>query len=65
MLQQCENLAWLRFVYYPPVCCPYFGGGDLAWRQVSGSWRIGTFTIVHRCQHSSFSTEAPFYFAAL
>lgn len=60
VLQQCEAEACRRFVYYPRVCCPYCGGGDLTWKKVSGRGRIVTFTIVHRPQHPSFFPEAPY-----
>ena len=60
VLQQCEQADCGRYLYYPRVCCPYCGGGDLAWRKVSGRGRIVTFTIVHRPQHPSFFPEAPY-----
>ena len=31
VLQQCDDPACARFVYYPRVCCPYCGGGALSW----------------------------------
>lgn len=65
LLQQCEASDCGRFVYFPRVCCPYCGGGDLEWRRASGRGRIKTFTVIHRPQHKSFLAEAPYYFAAI
>ena len=64
-LQQCAAPACRRFIYYPRVCCPYCGGGVLAWRPVSGRGRIAGFTVVHRPQHASFRAEAPYAFVAV
>ena len=60
VLQQCDQPDCGRYIYYPRVCCPYCGGGDLTWRKVSGRGRIVTYTIVHRPQHPSFFPEAPY-----
>ncbi|HVL57744.1 MAG TPA: OB-fold domain-containing protein [Burkholderiaceae bacterium] len=65
MLQQCEAADCRRHVYFPRVCCPYCGSGDLEWRQASGSGTIVTYTIVHRPNHPSFFPEAPYYFIAV
>ncbi len=65
VLQQCDQPDCGRFIYYPRVCCPYCGGGDLTWRKVSGRGRIVTFTVVHRPQHPSFFPEAPYYVIAV
>ena len=65
ILQQCELPDCGRFVYFPRVCCPHCGGGDLAWRPVSGRGRIRTFTIIRRPQHPGFFPEAPYWFAAV
>ena len=65
VLQQCDDPACARFIYYPRVCCPYCGGGALSWKPVSGRGRIATFTIVHRPQHQSFFPEAPYYVIAV
>lgn len=65
VLQKCDDSACKRFVYYPRVCCPYCGGGDLTWKPVSGRGRIVTFTIVHRPQHKSFFDEVPYFVIAV
>ena len=65
VLQQCDDTACHRFIYYPRVCCPYCGGGDLTWRKVSGRGLIVTYTVVHRPQHESFFAEAPYYVIAV
>jgi hypothetical protein len=33
VLQQCDQPDCGRHIYYPRVCCPYCGGGDLTWRR--------------------------------
>ena len=65
VLQQCDAAACRRFIYYPRVCCPYCGGGDLTWKKISGRGRIVTYTVVHRPQHKSFFAEAPYYVIAV
>jgi len=65
VIQQCESPDCRRFVYYPRVCCPYCGGGDLTWKKVSGRGRIRTYTVVHRPQHESFFAEAPYHVIAV
>lgn len=64
-LQQCENPLCRSYVYYPRVCCPACGGGDLKWSEVSGNGRIASFTKVYRPQHESFQEEVPIYFIAV
>lgn len=65
VLQQCDARDCRRFVYYPRVCCPYCGCGDLTWTPVSGRGQIVTFTVVHRPQHKSFFPEAPYFVIAV
>jgi uncharacterized protein len=64
MLQRCTDAGCGRFVFYPRVCCPYCGGGELAWRQASGDATLRSWTIVHRPGHAAFLTEAPYVFVA-
>ena len=61
-LQRCLAPGCGKYVYYPRVCCPHCGGGDLRWERVSGLGEIVSFTRVHRPQHESFMSEAPYYF---
>lgn len=65
MLQRCTASDCGKFVFYPRVCCPHCGGGDLEWKEVSGRGKVTTFTIVQRPHHESFYAEAPFVFAAV
>jgi uncharacterized OB-fold protein len=65
VIQQCDAPECRHYVYYPRVCCPYCGGGDLTWKKISGRGRIKTYTIVHRPQHESFFAEAPYYVIAV
>ncbi|MSQ55469.1 MAG: hypothetical protein EXR31_08890 [Betaproteobacteria bacterium] len=65
VLQQCDAPGCRRYVYYPRVCCPYCGNGDLTWRPVSGRGHIATFTVVHRPQHKGFFGEAPYFVIAV
>jgi uncharacterized OB-fold protein len=65
MLQRCTDPACARFVFYPRVCCPYCGGGDLVWQQVSGEGRLQSWTVVHRPGHAAFMADAPYVFAAV
>jgi uncharacterized protein len=65
MLQRCTDAACDHFVFYPRVCCPYCGGGELAWRQASGDASLQSWTIVHRPGHAAFLTHAPYVFVAV
>ncbi len=64
-MQRCRGGACGRFVFYPRVCCPHCGGGELEWVDVSGRGRIETYTRVFRPQHESFQREVPIYFIAV
>jgi uncharacterized OB-fold protein len=64
-LQQCQAPGCGRHVFYPRVCCPHCGAGDLAWTRVAGTGEITAFSRVHRPQHESFLPEAPYYFIAV
>ena len=63
MLQRCTACG--RFVFYPRVCCPYCGCGDLAWQQASGEGRLQSWTVVHRAGHDAFQADTPYVFAAV
>jgi uncharacterized OB-fold protein len=65
MLQRCGNASCGRFVFYPRVCCPYCGGGELAWQEASGVARLHSWTVVHRPGHAAFMTDVPYVFAAV
>lgn len=65
LLQRCKAPSCGKFIYFPRVCCPYCGGGDLEWTRPSGRGRIVSFTRIHRPQHQSFFAEAPYYFIAV
>jgi uncharacterized OB-fold protein len=64
-LQRCLDKACRKWVYFPRVCCPHCGGGDLAWETASGRGAIVSFTVVRRPQHPSFFPDAPYVFAAI
>ncbi len=65
MIQQCESSACGKLTYFPRVCCPHCGNGDLSWKEASGEGTIETFAVIRRPQHSSFFHEAPYYFIAV
>jgi uncharacterized OB-fold protein len=65
MLQQCRSPGCGRHIYFPRICCPHCGGGELEWVEASGEGEIVTFTVVHRPNHASFFPEAPYYFVAV
>jgi uncharacterized OB-fold protein len=65
VLQRCTAADCGKLIFYPRVCCPHCGGGELKWEQVSGRGSVTTFTIVQRPHHESFYAEAPFVFAAV
>lgn len=65
LIQQCQSSACGKWVYFPRVCCPHCGGGDLAWKEASGKGTVETFTVIRRPQHPSFFPEAPYYFIAV
>lgn len=64
-LQRCQSPACGKHIYFPRVCCPHCGGGDLAWETVSGRGTIRTHTLVRRPQHPSFFPEAPYVVLAV
>ena len=65
ILQRCGDAGCGRFVFYPRVCCPYCGGGGLAWQTVSGLARLQSWTVVHRPGHAAFMPGVPYVFAAV
>lgn len=65
MLQRCTRADCRKFVFYPRVCCPYCGCGELGWEQASGEGRLQSWTVVHRTGHAAFQPEAPYLFAAV
>lgn len=64
-LQHCMNADCGKTIFYPRVCCPYCGGGELEWRDVEPSGRIVSFTLVHRPQHDVFLDNLPVPFVAV
>lgn len=64
-LQRCQAPNCGRHVYFPRVCCPHCGGGDLVWEAVSGRGTIRTHTLVRRPQHPAFLPEAPYVVLAV
>lgn len=65
MLQRCLSPACRRHIYFPRICCPHCGGGDLEWVAASGEGKVVTYTVVRRPNHASFFPEAPYYFIAV
>ncbi|MDB5413516.1 MAG: putative nucleic-acid-binding protein containing a Zn-ribbon [Rubritepida sp.] len=64
-LQRCLAPGCGKHVYFPRVCCPHCGGGDLEWVAVSGRGTIRTHTFVRRPQHPSFFPDAPYHVLAV
>lgn len=64
-LQRCLASACAKHIYFPRVCCPHCGGGDLGWEPVSGRGTIRTHTLVRRPQHPAFFPEAPYVVLAV
>lgn len=64
-LQRCTAEACRRFVYFPRVCCPYCGNGDLTWEDVSGRGTVTTFTIVHQPLSPNFEADVPYVYGAV
>jgi uncharacterized OB-fold protein len=65
VLQRCLSAACRQYVFYPRVCCPHCGHGELEWTPVCGRGTIVSYTKVHRPQHDSFRDEVPIYFLAV
>jgi uncharacterized OB-fold protein len=65
MIQRCQAASCGRHVFYPRVCCPHCGGGDLEWTAVSGRGTLVSYTDVYRPQHDSFRSEVPICFVAV
>lgn len=65
ILQRCTAPDCRKWIFYPRVCCPHCGGGELSWEAAAGTGTVTTFTVVHRPHHESFYPEAPFVFAAV
>jgi len=65
VLQHCLDPDCGKAVFYPRVCCPYCGGGELEWRDVEPLGHIVSFTLVHKPQHEVFEANLPVPFAAV
>lgn len=65
VLQRCVADDCRKYVYYPRVCCPHCGGGELLWEEVSGRGRVRTFTVVHHPLHPALVDDAPYVYAAV
>jgi uncharacterized OB-fold protein len=65
LLQRCTQRECGRFVFYPRVCCPYCGCGELTWQEVSGDATLRSWTVVHRPGHAAFLGDVPYVFAAV
>lgn len=65
LLQQCQSDRCQQWIYFPRVCCPYCGSGELSWKEASGKGRIESYSVIRRPQHASFFPEAPYYFIAV
>jgi uncharacterized OB-fold protein len=65
LLQRCRGDSCRKYVFYPRVCCPHCGGGDLEWVPASGRGKLVSYTKVHRPQHESFRSEIPIWFVAV
>jgi uncharacterized OB-fold protein len=63
MIQRC--LACQERIFYPRVCCPFCGHGDVDWVEASGKGTVISHTTVHRTHHDGFNAEAPYVFAAI
>jgi len=57
MLQQCGACSTL--FHYPRAFCPECLSPDLAWREVTGSGALYTYTITRRPTHPLFADEVP------
>lgn len=56
LIQQCN--ACLRWQFYPRQVCSHCGGGDLIWRQATGTGCVASFTVVRRAISKAY--EAPY-----
>ena len=56
VLQYCE--ANDKYVFPPRAHSPW-GGGPLAWKEVSGRGSVYTYTIAHRPPHPVFAQQCP------
>ncbi len=65
LLQHCLDPVCGEAIFYPRVCCPFCGGGELEWKEVEPAGRIVSFTLVHRPQHDVFLNNLPVLFAAV
>jgi len=65
LLQRCLDPDCGKTIFYPRVCCPYCGGGELEWNEVEPAGRIVSFTLVHRPQHEVFLDNLPVPFVAV
>ncbi|GAA2091617.1 Zn-ribbon domain-containing OB-fold protein [Actinomadura alba] len=54
LIQHCAGCG--RFVHFPEPACPFCGGADLPYDQVSGRGRIHTYSVVHRAFLPGFDT---------
>ncbi|MBC6461241.1 Zn-ribbon domain-containing OB-fold protein [Actinomadura sp. HBU206391] len=59
LIQHCAGCG--RFVHFPEPACPYCGGADLPYDEVSGHGRVHTYSVVHRTFLPGF--EVPYVLA--
>jgi uncharacterized OB-fold protein len=57
--------ACRAFFFYPRLLCPRCGGGEIAWRDVSGRGRVHTFSINYVPQAPGFADDVPYVTALI
>jgi uncharacterized OB-fold protein len=57
-LPYCRTCA--RFRWYPKPVCPGCGTDDLPWREVPGTGRLFSWTVVHHAFLPAFAGQLPF-----
>ena len=61
MYQVCKETG--KAVGLPCAVSPFVPGGELVWKQASGTGRVASYSIVHRASTPAFREHVPFVLA--
>ena len=62
-LPRCNQCG--HWIFYPRPLCPRCHSTDISWREVSGSARVYTMSVVHRATHPWFLDKTPYVYAVV
>lgn len=63
VIQKCNHCN--KHIFYPRPMCPHCWSTDLNWEQVTGEAEVVSYSLVHRPNHQSFTSEVPIILAEI